>query len=580
MNWNLELLYENIDDPKIEKDIKLSEKAVMEFVKKWKSDSRYLKEPKILKEALDEYEELNLKYGILTKPYYYTVLSKELDLNNPLLKAKLNQISHRATKLGNEIQFFEIKLSKISKIKQKELINSPELKEYKHYLEMLFAQSKYVLSDKEEKVFSLTSKPSFGNWVNMIEELLSKQSLNILDEDLIEKSVSYNEVFKYFTSTNKKVRDRASKEFNRVNGQYVEIAEYEMNSVLERKQIGDEYRGVKRPDLPRHLSTDVDTEVVDTLIEVVTENFDISKDFYKKKAKLLGLKKLGYHERNVPISKVDKEYAFEDGIEIVKSTLYGIDKEFGDILTSYLKNGQIDVYPTKNKSGGAYCTKASKSLPTYILLNYNGKVDDLLTIGHECGHGIHSEFSSKQNSLNDSYSLALAEVASTFFEDFVLEGVLNETKEKDIIDSLRMKSMGDTVNTIFRQIAFYNFEKELHSTFRERGYLSHEEISEIFVKHMRAYLGDAIDVDDGMRYGWLYVSHFRRFFYVYTYASGLLVSKYLQSKVREDREVVEKFKDFLKAGSSKSVKDIFMDIGVDISKKELWDKAILNIRNS
>lgn len=578
MNWNLKLLYKNLDDPKIEKDIKASENALKAFIEKWKKNDRYLKDPKVLKEALDEYEDLHSNHGILTKPFYYTLLNKEIDLNNTELKAKLNKLSHKATELGNEIQFFTINLSKVSKKKQKEFVNAPELKNYKHYLEMLFANAKYVLSDKEEKVFSLTAKPSFSNWVNMIEELLSKQSLKVLDEESKEKEISYNEAFKYINSTKKKVRDRAAKEFNSVNRKYIEIAEYEMNSILERKQIQDEYRGKERPDLTRHLSTDIDTEIVDTLVDVVTKNFDISQKFYKKKAKLLGQKTIGYHERNVPIGKIEKEYEFEKGLNIVTDVFYDIDEDFGDILSSFKKNHQIDAFPKASKTGGAYCISVNKHLPTYILLNYNEKVNDILTIAHESGHGIHSELVKEQNALNDGYSLALAEVASTFFEDFVLDDILKRTEEKDIVKSLKMQRESDSINSIFRQIAFYNFEKELHSTFREKGYLSHDEISEIFIKHMKAYLGDAVDVDDSMRYGWIYVSHFRRFFYVFSYASGLLISKFLQKKVREDKEFVEKFKDFLKAGSSKSVKDIFMDIGVDISKREFWEESVKAIR--
>jgi oligoendopeptidase F len=442
---------------------------------------------------------------------------------------------------------------------------------------MLFKRGKYILSDKEEKVFSLTAKPSFGNWVTMIEELLSKQTFEVIDEDGEKIEISYNEVSKYLRSTNKDVRDNAANEFNIINERYVEIAEYEMNSILERKQINDEYRGRKRPDALRHMTTDVDTEVVDTLVEVVTDNFDISKEFYKQKAKLLGQKTIGYHERNVPIGKTDKEVKFNEGIKLVKNTFYDIEKEFGTIFESYIDNGQIDALAKKNKSGGAYCIKANKNLPTYILLNYNEKVNDVLTIAHESGHGIHSELSSKQNALNDDYSLALAEVASTFFEDFVLEKIVSQSKDRDFVKSLRHESMSDTVNTIFRQIAFYNFEMDLHKTFRAKGYLSHEQISDIFIKHMRSYLGDAVDVDDGMRYGWLYVSHFRRFFYVYTYASGLLISKYLQKKVREDRDFDKEFKILLEAGSSKSVKEIFIDIGVDIGKREFWEEGIKNL---
>jgi oligoendopeptidase F len=217
MKWNLKLLYKDLDDPQIKKDIQTSEEAIRKFVHRWEKNKKYLDDPKVLREALDEYEYLNSEYGILTKPYYFTLLSKELDLNNKELKARLNKLSNKATKLGNELQFFEIKLSKVSKEKQDEFVNSKELKDYKHYLETLFANSKYILSDNEEKVFSLTAKASFSNWVNMIEELLSKQSLNVLDEKLNSKKISYNEASKYLTSVKKEVRDRAADEFNRVN---------------------------------------------------------------------------------------------------------------------------------------------------------------------------------------------------------------------------------------------------------------------------------------------------------------------------------------------------------------------------
>jgi oligoendopeptidase F len=580
MNWNLELLYESLDDPQIDKDIRDSEKAIETFITKWKDNKEYLEDPKILKRLLDDYEKIFANMGIFDKPYYYFALTKELDLNNKDLKARLNKLSHKLTKLKNELQIFRIPLSKIPKEKQKEFINSEDLKEYKHYLESLFKIGKYLLSDAEEGILSLTAKVSFDNWVNMVEELLSKQTMEIIDEDLNKKEVSYNEIFKYLASTNKEIRDNAVKELNKVNKKYIEIAEYEMNSILEKEQILDDKRGIKRADLVRHLDTDVDSQIVDSLIEIVTKNFNISRDYYKKKAKLLGQKSIGYHERNVPIGNIDKEYKFEDGIQIVKETFYNLDKEFGDILSEYIKNGQIDAFPKANKTGGAYCIKVNKNLPTYILLNYNNKVNDVLTIAHESGHGIHSELASNQNSLNEDYSLAIAEVASTFFEDFVLERILKQTDDTELIKSLKMQKMNDTVNTIFRQVAFYNFEKELHSMFRREGYLSHEDISEVFVKHMHDYLGDAVDIDDSMRYGWIYVSHFRRFFYVYTYASGLLISKYLQKKVREDKNFINNFKKLLEIGSYKSVKDIFKDVGIDISKKAFWEEGINSLKTN
>lgn len=577
MNWNLKLLYENLEDPIIEEDLKKSEEVVNAFVEKWKDNTEYLKEPQVLKTALDEYEKLLTNWGVLTKPYFYTLLSKEIDLNNTDLKARLNKLHQKGTKLENRLQFFLITLSKISKKTQSVFLKSKSLRDYKHFLEMLFANAKFVLSEKEERVFNLTSKTSFSNWINMVEELLSKQTATIIDEDSSEKKVSYNEINKYITSRNKAVRDIAAREFNNINKRYIEIAEYEINSVLERKQINDEYRGVERPDLPRHLSDDMDSEIVDSLITSVTKNFDISRKYYQKKAKLLGQKKLGYHERNVPIADIDGNYSFEKSFKIVKEVFKALDPEFFQILNTFEKSGQYDAFPKSNKSGGAYCIHVNKKLPTYILLNHNDRFNDVLTIAHESGHGIHSELVNVQNSLNNSYSTALAEVASTFFEDFVLKKIMKDIDDKKVKKAILMERLNDDVNTIFRQVAFYNFELELHTAFRKKGYLSSQEVSDIFVKHMRAYLGDAVEVDDGMKYGWIYVSHFRRFFYVYTYASGLLISKFLQRKVREDNKFIENFKEFLKTGSSKSPKDIFMDMDIDISKESFWEEGIRSI---
>ena len=181
-----------------------------------------------------------------------------------------------------------------------------------------------------------------------------------------------------------------------------------------------------------------------------------------------------------------------------------------------------------------------------------------------------------QNSLNTGYPIFLAEIASTFFEDFVLEEIL-----KNADDNLRFSILAEKLNsdisTIFRQVAFYNFEKELHSKFREKGFLNLENISNIFCKHMNSYLGDIVLQDEGMKNGWIYWSHLRSFFYVYSYASGLLISKALQSMVREDRKNIRIIKEFLSSGSSKSPVELFNHMGIDITKKDIWIKGIKEV---
>jgi oligoendopeptidase F len=266
-------------------------------------------------------------------------------------------------------------------------------------------------------------------------------------------------------------------------------------------------------------------------------------------------------------------------VELVKKVLGSLDKQFAKILEAYVNNGQIDVFPKKGKSGGAFCTIDLLFHPTYILLNYAGTLNDVRTIAHEVGHGINNELmKERQNALNFGTPKSTAEVASTFMEDFVLREL-----EKEADDELKlailMSKIGDNVSTIFRQIAFYNFERELHDSFRKKGYLSKEEIGALFQKHMVSYMGDYVEQSPGAENWWMYISHFRYIFYVYSYASGLLISKALQEMVRKDPSSIEKVKEFLGAGTYQSPKDIFMYLGIDITKKEFWDEGLDGVQS-
>lgn len=576
-SWDLTKLYKSPNDPNIQKDIDNCVEKNKLFVEKWKQNSRYLEDPKTLQQALKEYEELEEIYGLCNKPIYYYILLNSLDQTDTEVKAKLNKISDISVKLSNDIQFFFLNISKIPKEKQKEFLDSPLLINYKHLLEREFLQAKYLLSEKEENVFTLVGKTSHSNWVDMLSEILDKQQLEVKEEDGHLVEITYNSISKYLNSKNKKVRDYAAKKFNDINKRYSEIAEFELNSILEFKKIEDEYRGIDKPEFARHISDDMDSEVVNTLVKIVTKNFALTQKYYKYRAKQLGVKQIAYYERNVPLGEVQKELNFEDSIQLVEDTFDDLDRDFGNIVREYKKDGTFDVYPKKGKSGGGFCITMSKSLPTYILLNYLNRVDDVLTIAHECGHGIHAEMSKIQSPLNSGHPTSLAETASTFFEDFVLERMLKDADSDTKFYILNQKIHDDT-SSIFRQVALYNFEKELHSEFRKKGYLNKDEISKMFCKHMTAYLGDSVKQDDSMKYGWVYWSHIRDFFYVYTYANGLLISKGLQSMVKENSENIEYVKRFLSSGSTKSPREIFNEMGIDISKKDIWEKGISEVK--
>src|SRR5690606_26280745 len=217
-------------------------------------------------------------------------------------------------------------------------------------------------------------------------------------------------------------------------------------------------RGFDRPDQARHIGDGIDTEVVDALVDTVTKRFDISSNFYTLKAKLFNQPQLQYHERNVPYGDLDTNYPYSEAYNLVDTTLSQLDQEFGQIFRQFGQNGQFDVYPRPGKVSGAFCAHNLLTQPTYILLNHTEKLQDVLTLAHEMGHGIHNELARKsQNALNFGTSLATAEVASTFMEDFVIEQLLEDV-DQDTQLAVIMMRLNDDISSIFRQIACYNFE--------------------------------------------------------------------------------------------------------------------------
>lgn len=577
--WDLSALLKSESDSFLEKERKLIEKENYRFINKWKKRDDYLKDPKVLKKALDEYEKIERFYGSNGNQGYYFWLRSSQDESDTRIKGVNNKIREFSSKIENDILFFRHRLAKVDKKIQKKFLSSKELKDYHHFLESIFNEAKYLLSEEEEKVLNLKTTPAYSNWVKMLSSFLSKEEREVLNEKGKKESRSFGEIMSLFSDRNKKIRDSASLAFNDILEKHSDTAEAEINSILLNKKIDDGLRKIERPDLTRHISDDIDSKSVDMLVEAVVNRFDIPQKYYKLKAKLMGVKKLEYHERNVPYGSLDKKYTYSQATDLVHKSLGKLDKQFSDIFSSFSKNGQIDVFPRKGKNSGAFCIGYLMSQPTYILLNHTNQLRDVLTLAHELGHGINNELiKEKQNALNFGTPMSTAEVASTFMEDFVLEELASDSDD-ELKLALNMMKLNDDISSIFRQIACYRFEQDLHKYFREKGYLSKKEIGQIFRKNMEAYMGSGIKQSSGSENWWIYWSHIRRFFYVYSYSSGLLISKYMQGRVKEDSSFIDKVKEFLSAGTSDSPKNIFKKMEIDISDKEFWKKGILEVEN-
>jgi oligoendopeptidase F len=569
--WDLSPLMSGDDDPKLPEILEALKEAARSFVVKWKDRDDYLSDPKILREALDEYETWQRESGTWGNPGFYFHLRREVKSDDPNLKAKESQVQDLATKLGNDMQFFTHRIAKLPEDRQAAFLNSPDLAPYRHFLERSFVEAKYLLSEAEEKVVNLYNATSYGNWTKMNTEFISREERDVLAEDGQQKTVSFSELTPLMRSQNKEVRDGAALAMQDIVEKNLDVSTWEINSVLAHKKVADELRGFDRPDRGRHIGDDIDTEAVDAMVGAVSSRFDISERFYDLLAALNGLPKLAYHEKVLGYGSILKKYTYEEAAELVLRTFEKLDSEFGDIFRMFVEGGHIDAMPRKGKRDGAFCSYVLLSQPTYILLNHSGTMHDVLTIAHEAGHGINNELIKKaQHALNFGTPVSTAEVASTFMEDFVLEelsdGVDDETRLAILIEKLS----GD-IATIFRQVAFYRFEQELHAAFREKGFLSKEAIGDLFQKHMSSYLGKHAD---GARDWWTYIPHFRYYFYVYSYASGLLISKSLQREVRQDKGFIGKVKMFLATGTSESPKEIFSKLGIDIADEEFWNAGL------
>ena len=572
--WNLNHLFAGDDDPRIEEQKKIIQKRSSAFIRKWKDRKDYLKDPSVLAQALDEYQRWMREYGTDGNPGYYFWLRSQTDRNNPELKARYNKIEEFSKKIGNDMQFFHLRIAKIPRSVQTKYLHYKGLQKYRHFLERIFAESRYLLSEPEEKIMNLKTTTAYGNWVRMTSDFLSREERRVLLEDGSSAVRPLPEILSLLNSQKKQVRDRANRAFNDILKRHVDVAEIEINSILANKKVDDEIRGVPRPDLLRHISDDIESSIVDALISSVSERFSIAREFYDLKAGLMGKKKLQYHERNVDYGKISKKYPYRETLKLTKKVFAGLDGQFADILEGFIRNGQFDVYPRKGKGSGAFCVHHLISQPTYILLNHTNKLADVLTLAHELGHGINNELiRKKQHSLDFGTPTSTAEVASTFMEDFVLREILRHADD-ELRLSIMMMKLRDDVSTIFRQVACYRFEQELHQAFRGKGYLSKEEIGRLFQKHMAAYMGDAVEQSAGSEFWWVYWSHIRQFFYVYSYASGLLISKSLQSSVDRQPAFIEKVKTFLSAGLSSSPRSIFLNLGIDISDRGFWDRGI------
>jgi oligoendopeptidase F len=576
LEWDLTLLYKSPNDPQIEKDVRELERLYASFAKKYDTKEKaYLRDEKKLLAALADYETLSGKAS--GKPIMYFYRRQHMDSEDKAANSQISLLSNRLTKAANLSQFFEISLGKIGKADQKKFLASAKLGHFHVLLARIFADAAHMLSEPEEKIMSLKGLPAYTLWVQGNEKLLGSKSVVWKG-----RKTPLSEAFNIAQSLEKPSERRALgllvKKELRENSAFAEV---ELNAVITNKKINDELRGHKNAYDSTIQSYRNDHAVVMNLVDVVTKSFHISARYYRLKAKLMQkgkrAKKIFYEDRSARIGRITKAFSIDECIAVVKGAFGAIDPKYARILGSYLTRGQIDWKPRQGKHGGGYCS-STYGQPTFVLLNHVDSIDSFKTFAHEMGHAYHSELSEGQGPIYSDYSTSLAETASTLFEQIAFEAIFEKLSKKEKIAALEQK-LNAEMATIFRQIACFNYEKDINDGVRARGFLAKEELAALHNKNMQAYLGDAVSMDPDDGYFFAAWSHLRYFFYVYSYAYGMLVSKALLRRYKQDKSFWKKIEQFLSAGGNDSPENILREIGIDVSKPDFWKDGLREIED-
>ncbi len=568
--WDLAaLFYKSERDPQLERDVTATETGYQAFAKKYATKD-FAGSAKQLFNTLKEYHDLALLPG--EKALLYFHYRHTLNASDHVAEQRLTLLSDRLTKAGNLVLFLPLRLGKLPKATQSAYLKDPVLVPYRYYLQRIFLEAKHTLLEAEEKIMNLKSLPARSLWVAGTDKILNRKTVTYKG-----KQLPLNEAIEKTSSLPPPERPKLWAIVTTELKHWAEVAENEINAIVLDKKINDELRGYHKPYEAKVQSYENELTGVEALVAAISkEGFALSKKFYTLKAAYHGVPTLDYIQRMDPIGE-EPVIPFSQAVEICRDVFYGTKNEYGEFFDGLLDKGQIDVYPKPNRAGGAFMS-SSVTTPTLVFLNQVDQFKSLETLAHEMGHAIHSARSKVgQPHWYQDYSTTTAETASTFFEHLVFDAVYKQSDTATKRTLLHDRITRD-IATVQRQIAFFNFELELHTRIRTEGSLTKEAMAGLMQKHLGSYMGGAVNVTEDDGYSFVYVGHFRSMFYVYTYAYGHLMSTLMHQRYVEDNRYIEKVDSFLKAGGSDTVENIFKSIGVNAHKIDTFTTALGSLK--
>ena len=567
--WNLDDLYTAETAPELIRDMAWLEKACADFAADYQGKLAGLSAAEML-QAVTRYEAIDVIAGRIMS--YAGLRYYQMTIDSDRAKF-MSDCQDKITTFTTPLVFYGLEFNRIDEADLAEkLSQNSDLARYKPVMDRMRAMKPYQLSDELEKFLHDQSTVGAAAWNRLFDETIAGLSFTVNGAELtIEGTLNL------LTEQDRSQREAATRELARVFGQHLKTFSRIHNTLAKEKEIEDRWRNMPTPQLGRHLSNHVEPEVVEALRNAVVAAYPrLSHRYYRLKAKWLGLDRMQVWDRNAPLPIDDTHIVSWDEAQATVLDAYAaFDPKMAAIAKRFFTDGWIDAGVKPGKAPGAFSHPTVTTVHPYVMLNYLGKPRDVMTLAHELGHGVHQVLAAGQGELLSSTPLTLAETASVFGEMLTFRKLLAGAKTQAERKTLLAGKVEDMINTVVRQIAFYDFECKLHAA-RGEGELTPDDINLLWMSVQAQSLGDAFDFVEGYETFWAYIPHFVHSpFYVYAYAFGDGLVNALYAVYEEgDPDFKDKYFAMLSAGGSKHHKALLAPFGLDASDPRFWDKGL------
>jgi oligoendopeptidase F len=567
VRWDLSDLFDSIDDPRISETLAKANGRAEEFAAKYRGKLGSA-DAHTLKSAILDMESLITD---LSKPIQYANLRFAADTGDPKLGAFLQKMMEAGSEIQVKLLFFELELQQADQATISRVMTDEGLSNYRHWMETVRAASPYRLSEIEEVVLEKTANTGSRAWVRLFEEVTSNHIFKFKRPDGSIEDLSQEEVLTLLRDPDRAVRQSAADALSEGLEEMERVLVFTYNNLLQDKKVEDEMRGYSYPEQSRHLANELDRDTVDLVMEMCADNVDLVSRFYHVKREILGLDKLTHIDRYAPLFDTRATVPFDQGKNIVLGAFEKFSPEVSGRAREFFEGNWIDAEPRKGKGGGAFCSYNTPDLHPYVFMTYMNRMDDVMTLAHELGHGVHGSFSRAQTQFNFNGTLPMAELASIFGEMLVFEDLVASADSRDKL-ALYAEKIEGIFASVFRQASMFRFERDCHNKRRAEGELSPEELGELWQRNLGHMFGDSVEMGDQHSRWWSYVGHFIFApFYVYAYSFGeLLVLSLYEIAKKEGPGFASKYVDLLKLGGARSPKALMETVGVDLSSRDFW----------